>query len=117
MHWPAELIEPCSWYCHRDTTGGVQHEPADVLHATGAGSAAEAGAAASGLTCKAGPAQAGAATAERRTTAPASEPNARAPRICDLPRQLSSWRSVGWLPLGCGGRPGIVRSPPDLSGS
>src|SRR5215475_2720156 len=45
MHRPAESTEPCNWYCHRDATGGRQHEPAEVLHGTDAGSAAATGAA------------------------------------------------------------------------
>jgi hypothetical protein len=43
MHWPDALTEPCSWYCQRETTGGCQHKPADVLHGTGAGRAAASG--------------------------------------------------------------------------
>src|SRR5215472_13329858 len=79
MHWPAEFTEPCSWYCHRETTGGCQQEPADVLHGEGAGRAA---AAACTMGFEGDPAQAGAATkAETATTAPASELNTRAPRI------------------------------------
>src|SRR5262245_26671192 len=81
MHWPAELTEPCSWYCQRETTGGCQQGPADVLHGAGAGRAAAAGAAL-GMNSRAGPAQAdSAATADNTSTAPASEPNARTPRI------------------------------------
>src|SRR5262245_359355 len=45
MHRPAESTEPCNWYCHRVTTGGRQHEPAEVLHGTDAGSAAATSAA------------------------------------------------------------------------
>src|SRR5215472_12521261 len=81
MHWPAALTEPCSWYCHRETTGACQQGPADVLHGTGAGRTAAAGAA-PGMGSRADPAQAGsAATANKTSTAPASEPNTRAPRI------------------------------------
>src|SRR5215475_3983842 len=81
MHWPAELTEPCSWYCHRETTGACQQGPADVLHGTGAGRTAAAGAAPC-MGPRADPAQAGpAATADRTSAAPASEPNTRAPRI------------------------------------
>jgi hypothetical protein len=43
MHCPDALTEPCSWYCQRETTGGCQHKPADVLHGTGAGRAAASG--------------------------------------------------------------------------
>ena len=66
MHLPAELTEPCSWYCQRDTTGGRQHEPADVLHCTGAGRAAAA-ASDRGMSC-ADPAQAGATAAAEMTS-------------------------------------------------
>src|SRR5215831_20942472 len=80
-HWPAELTEPCSWYCQRETTGGCQHEPAEALHGTGAGRAAAAGAVGRVISFPAGPAQAGAAIAKTASNAPASDPNARAPRI------------------------------------
>src|SRR6266480_6016427 len=80
-HWPAELTEPCSWYCQRETTGGCQHEPAEVLHGTGAGRAAAAGAADRVMNCV-DPAQAGAAAmATVITTAPASDPITRALRM------------------------------------
>src|SRR5437868_14095217 len=73
MHWPAELTEPCSWYCQRETTGGCQQEPADVLHGTGAGRAAAACAPGRGMSCVAGPAHAGAAaTADVISIVPAS---------------------------------------------
>ena len=76
MHWPAELTEPCSWYCQRETTGGCQHEPADVLHGTGAGRRAAAGAADPVMSC-AGPAQAGAAAMAGMTSmVPISNPSA-----------------------------------------
>src|SRR5262249_5046689 len=42
MHWPELFTEPCSWYCQRAATGGCQHDPAEVLHGTGAGNAAAA---------------------------------------------------------------------------
>jgi hypothetical protein len=81
MHWPTALTEPCSWYCQREATGGRQHEPAEVLHDTGAGRAAAAGAADRAMNCV-DPAQAGAAAkANVMTTAPASDPSARAPRM------------------------------------
>src|SRR5215469_812770 len=117
MHWPAELTEPRSWYCQRETTGGCQQEPADVLHGTGAGRAATVGAAAGDISWRAGAAQAGAAaTADRTITAPASEPNARAPRIATsfdgVPRREppGGRRSAAERGLGS-------RSPPDLCGS
>src|SRR5215469_1005553 len=117
MHWPAELTEPCSWYCQRETTGGCQQEPADVLQATGAGRVAAAGAAARGMSCGPGQAQAGvAATADRTSTAPASEPNARAPCIAtssdDVPRREPPG---GRRSAAEGGRGS--HSPPDLCGS
>src|SRR5690349_11700276 len=36
-HLPPGAGEPCSWYCHRALTAGVQQGPADLLHAIGAG--------------------------------------------------------------------------------
>src|SRR5262249_55610612 len=103
MHWPAELTEPCSWYCHRETTGGCQQEPADVLHGTGAGRTAAVAAAARGMSTVTGAAQAGAAaTADRTSTAPATEPSARAPRIATSSTYASS-RFARWLTLGRGG--------------
>src|SRR6266436_102330 len=115
MHWPDELTEPCSWYCQRERTGGCQQEPPDALHGTGAGRAATAAAAARGMSCGAGPAQTGAAaTVDRTSTAPASEPNTRAPRIAtscdDVPRREPSG---GRRPAAEGGVGS--RSPPDLS--
>src|SRR5215472_4926075 len=111
MHWPAELTEPCSWYCQRETTGGCQQEPADVLHGTGAGRAATVGAAAGDISWRAGAAQAGAAaTADRTITAPASEPNARAPRIATSFDGVPLSRAVRWPTLGPGSRPGIALS-------
>ncbi len=81
MHWPDELIEPCSWYCQRETTGGSQQEPADVLHGTGAGRAAAANPA-DGVTGRVEVAQAGAAAAaDRISMAPASVPIVRLPRM------------------------------------
>src|SRR5215813_11704353 len=80
MHWPAELTEPCSWYCHRETTGGCQHEPADVLHGTGVGKAAAA-AAADRIDDCADTAPAGAAaTADTTSMIPATDPRVRACR-------------------------------------
>src|SRR5215813_1223843 len=80
MHWPAELTEPCSWYCHRETTGGCQHEPADVLHGTGAGSAAAA-IVADRIEGRADPAHAGAATtADTTSMIPVTDPRVRACR-------------------------------------
>lgn len=79
-HWPAALTEPCSWYCQRETTGGCQHEPAEVLHGTGADKATAVGAAGRVISCM-GPAQAGAAAmADVTSTVPISNPSARAPR-------------------------------------
>jgi hypothetical protein len=81
MHWPAELTEPCSWYCQRETTGGRQHEPADVLHGAGAGRAAAVATAGRIMSCV-DPAQAGAAAmADMMSVVPVSNPSARAPRM------------------------------------
>src|SRR5215469_6157128 len=106
MHWPAEFTEPCSWYCQRETTGGCQHEPAAVLHGDGAGKAA---AAVRTPGFGAVPARAGAATkAETTSTAPASEPKTRAPRIAASSDDLRHRE-----PTVTDTRP---PSPPDLSG-
>src|SRR5215475_13099646 len=93
-HWPAGLTEPCSWYCQRETSGGRQHEPAEVLHGTGAGSAAAAGVA-DRVISWAGPAQAGAAaTAKVTATVPTSNPSARAPRILKPPPPTPTSRAA-----------------------
>src|SRR5215475_5013052 len=112
-HWPAGLTEPCSWYCQRETSGGCQHEPAEVLHGTGAGSATAAGVA-DRVMSWAGPAHAGAAaTAEVTSTAPMSNPSARAPRILRPPQPASTSRAGAPTVAGSrGSRPTL-----NLSGS
>src|SRR6516165_3668956 len=79
MHWPEELTDPCSWYCQVATSGGCQHEPAAVLHGTGAGrAAAAAGALAwASLDAAAGPAEAGPAASSTAASVPVTHPVAR----------------------------------------
>src|SRR5215472_17257893 len=86
MHWPDELTEPCSWYCQVATSGGCQHEPAAVLHGTGAGRAAAAAwalawAAADAAAC---PAEAGPAVNSTAASVPMTHPVMRPPCIGHL---------------------------------
>src|SRR5215470_163823 len=94
MHWPAELREPWSWYCHRETSAGCQHEPAAVLHGTGAGSAAvaTAGAWLAAWRTGAGRAHAGAAAKAPATSAAmTNDPSMRTRCMATPVIGLSEW--------------------------
>src|SRR5262252_986768 len=86
MHWPEELTEPCNWYCQVATSGGRQHEFAEVLHGTGPGRAAAAARACAWAwpDAAAGPAQAGPAVNSTAASVPMTHSVARPPRIGHL---------------------------------
>src|SRR5262252_4674800 len=112
MHWPEELTEPCSWYCQVATSGGCQHDPAEVLHGTGAGSAtAAAGTRAwPALDAAAGPAEAVPAINSAAPSVPMTHPVARPPCIGHLRFHGRGVMTGRWLERN--DLPGCQQEPP-----